>query len=130
VETRAGEKFLFHLAEDIGETTNLAAKKPEKLRELNAAFSSWSDQMETPRWIRQDRSNAEVGGKLKKTSTRKRKKTLKSIFTKADKNGDSKLSNSEFWAKETFRAVDANADGFVTIEELRAYYAKRRSDSR
>ena len=129
VNTREGEEFLFHLSEDIGERTNLADKKPEKLRELNAAYSSWSDQMETPRWIRQDRSNAEVGGKLKKTPTRKRKNMLKNAFTKADKNGDGKLSNLEFWAKETFKAVDANADGFATIQELRAYYAKQRSDS-
>ena len=88
--------------------------------------------MEKPRWIRQDRSNAEPGGKLKPRSTRTpgKKNTIKSAFTKADQNGDSRLSEKEFWKKEIFKAVDRNGDGFATIEEIRAHYARQREKDR
>ena len=48
----------------IGEKNDLAQKRPEKLKELQGVFARWAGEMEAPRWIRQDASNAEVGGKL------------------------------------------------------------------
>lgn len=54
---------LFNLADDLGETTDLADSHPEKLAQLEKAFAEWSGQMMEPQWIRQDRSNAEPGGK-------------------------------------------------------------------
>ena len=41
---------LFNLAEDIGETRDLAAARPEKVKELSADWLRWSGQMAKPLW--------------------------------------------------------------------------------
>lgn len=41
---------LFNLAADIGETTNLAEKEPEKLKELTAAWTAWNKDNIDPIW--------------------------------------------------------------------------------
>ena len=41
---------LFNLAEDIGETRDLAAKHPEKVKELSADWRRWSAEMAKPLW--------------------------------------------------------------------------------
>jgi arylsulfatase A-like enzyme len=65
VKQRRQPSMLFNLKDDIAEQHNLAAKMPDKLKELQAAYESWSDQMMDPQWIRQDRRNARPGGQLK-----------------------------------------------------------------
>lgn len=121
VKTREEPDMLFNLSKDIGEQNDLAKRNPEKLKELQAAFDAWSGQMETPRWIRQDRTNAEVGGALKAKAASARPNTIKSAFTKADENRDGKLSRGEYWKPSEFTKIDANGDGSATIEEIRAY---------
>ncbi len=44
------EPHLFNLATDIGETTNLAAKMPEKVKELRAAYEEWNAKNIPPKW--------------------------------------------------------------------------------
>ena len=41
---------LFNLADDIGEKNDLAAKQPEKVKDLQAAYDAWNAQLEKPRW--------------------------------------------------------------------------------
>jgi len=41
---------LYNLAEDIGERDDLAAKHPEKVRELTAAWQRWNGQLAAPLW--------------------------------------------------------------------------------
>ncbi len=41
---------LYDLARDVGEANDLAAKQPERARELEAAWRKWSDQLARPRW--------------------------------------------------------------------------------
>ena len=57
--------MLFNLKDDIGEERDVAKERPEKLKELQAAYAAWGAKMMPARWIRQDRSNAAPGGKLK-----------------------------------------------------------------
>jgi dienelactone hydrolase len=45
-------------------------------------------------------------------------------FAKADKDGDGKLSREEFWNPDNFGKVDADSDGFATLKELQAWFAK------
>lgn len=42
---------LYNLAEDIGETTDLAAKNPEKLKELSEQWSTWNTGLVPPKWF-------------------------------------------------------------------------------
>jgi arylsulfatase A-like enzyme len=44
------EKKLYHLADDIGETRDLAAENPEKVRELEQLWREWNEQLLAPRW--------------------------------------------------------------------------------
>lgn len=41
---------LFNLAEDIGETRNVAARYPEKVRELSEAWQRWNRELARPLW--------------------------------------------------------------------------------
>lgn len=41
---------LFNLAEDIGEASDLAAKLPEKVKELRAAWDKWNAEQAKPLW--------------------------------------------------------------------------------
>ncbi len=42
---------LFNLAHDLGETTDLAAKEPAKVQQLQALWDAWNADNEPPRWI-------------------------------------------------------------------------------
>lgn len=44
------EPHLFNLAEDIGETTDLAPKLPKKVKELKAAYDEWDSKNIPPKW--------------------------------------------------------------------------------
>jgi hypothetical protein len=92
--------MLFHLRDDISEQNNLAASNPEKLKELQAAFAEWEKGTQPAKWVRQDQSNAESGGKAKtstaKATTPARRGAAASragaAFKAADKNSDGKLT--------------------------------------
>ncbi len=44
------ETRLYNLADDIGETQDLAQKHPEKLAELEAQWKTWAKELAEPRW--------------------------------------------------------------------------------
>ena len=41
---------LFNLKDDVGEQTDLAAKHPEKVKELAAAWQKWNAELADPLW--------------------------------------------------------------------------------
>ena len=41
---------LYNLAQDIGEANDLAAKQPDKLKELEAVWQKWNAQLAQPLW--------------------------------------------------------------------------------
>jgi arylsulfatase A-like enzyme len=53
---------LFHIAEDIGETEDLAGENPKKVEQLQELFAQWSSQMESPRWIRRKGRKSRIPG--------------------------------------------------------------------
>jgi arylsulfatase A-like enzyme len=134
VDTRTGAPMLFNLKDDIGEQNDLAQTQPEKLEELQAAFAEWEKGMQPAKWVRQDQRNAEPNGKLKTSPSPAAKGKAKAgtgarvdvAFKAADKNNDGKLAREEYPQPHIFDAVDANKDGFAAVEEVRAYYQKRR----
>jgi hypothetical protein len=50
---------LYNLAQDIGETTDLAARNPDKLNELDTAWKQWSAQQARPLWGPGSRGSAQ-----------------------------------------------------------------------
>jgi arylsulfatase A-like enzyme len=42
---------LYNLASDIGEQNNLAAKEPDRVKELAAAWERWNAELQEPRWV-------------------------------------------------------------------------------
>jgi arylsulfatase A-like enzyme len=48
--TDLSDALLFNLATDIGETKNLAAEHPEKVKELRTAWETWDAELSDPRW--------------------------------------------------------------------------------
>ena len=45
------EPKLFNLAADPGENNDLAAKEPDRVKQLQALWDAWNAKNEPPRWI-------------------------------------------------------------------------------
>ncbi|MDX1968278.1 MAG: sulfatase-like hydrolase/transferase, partial [Planctomycetaceae bacterium] len=129
VQERGRGAQLFDLRNDVGETTDLAGKEPERLKQLQTAFAEWEQGTQSPKWVRQDASNAEPGGKPKADATPRRRRPaagrIDDAFKAADKDSDGKLTRDESPQPGVFDAVDDDMDGFATLEEVRAYYRNR-----
>ncbi len=132
VKPRGEPEMLFNLSEDIGEKTDLSLIYPEKLKELRAIYNAWSSRIEEPRWIRQDRRNAEEGGKLKAASAGpddrelNPKQRVERLF-RDDNNGDDRLTRREYQG-QFFDALDRNGNRVITRREAEAVI--RQSSSR
>ena len=108
VRPRGEEPQLYDLNSDVGEARDLAAKQPAKLRELQAAYDAWDQQMMAPQWIRQD------------ARTARRRGTPAGRFQQLDRNRDGKLTADELPRAELFKRLDRNGDGAVTLDEAKA----------
>jgi arylsulfatase A-like enzyme len=129
VVTRGGASELYNLREDIGEVNNLAAREPARLADLQAAYAAWETQMIPAQWVRQDgrtagRRGREAGPDA--PAAGRGAGRVEELFRAADKDGDGKLSAAEYPQPGVFKEVDANADGAVILDEVRAYYRGRR----
>jgi arylsulfatase A-like enzyme len=124
LQERGGEAQLFNLKDDIGEMTDLAAKEEAKLKELQAAYAAWEKQMMPAQWRRQD---ARTQGAVGSPDTPRRDGGIAERFKQFDRNGDGKLTRDEFPQPDAFAEVDADGDGIATVEEVRAWFAKRRN---
>lgn len=105
--------------------------KTTKLKELQAAFAEWEKDKMSSQWVRQVGPTAEAGGKRKANSptgaaaAANANSRIATALKTADKDGDGKLSASEYPQPELFKSIDTDADGFASSEEIRAYYAGR-----
>ena len=128
VKSRGMEEMLIDLSDDIGEQKDLSIIHPEKFQELKTIYQNWSQQMEKPRWIRQDRTNAEVGGKLKpkgNANNQSIEERVNRLFQN-DRNGNGRLNRSEYDG-QYFDQLDRNGNGVITRQEatavLKQYYS-------
>jgi arylsulfatase A-like enzyme len=98
---------LYNLAEDIGEQNDLAAQRPDKVRELTAMWEAWNAELMDPLWVRQDGRTQTGGGRLERR------------FRQLDRNGDGKLTIEELPRQGLFQRLDADGDGSVALDEAR-----------
>ena len=66
--------MLFNLKDDLSEQHDLSQTNRQDFARVNQAYLRWDAAMMEPRWIRQDKSNAEVGGLLKPEAAKRRGK--------------------------------------------------------
>jgi arylsulfatase A-like enzyme len=123
-EGRSGSAELFNLKTDLSETTDLAVKEVAKFDELAAKFAEWEKGMKPAQWKRQD-ARTETATAPKKGTAKAGNRVAEALKT-ADKDNDGKLTREEYPQKDLFDAVDANKDGFATLEEVQTYYRNRR----
>lgn len=79
---------LFHIANDIGETDDLAGENPKKAEQLERLYAQWSSQMERPRWVYPDLK------KLRKAEW-ERANRAKAYYAKADRGTRSGSGNRQ-----------------------------------
>jgi hypothetical protein len=117
-EQRQSHWELYNLADDIGESKNLAEKMPEKVKELEKAWQEWNAQLQAPKWIRQD-SRTEGRGATPQPAGTGRGVDVERRFRQMDRKGDGKLSRDEVGRPALFRRLDQDGDGVVTLDEAR-----------
>ncbi|MBN1901815.1 sulfatase-like hydrolase/transferase, partial [Candidatus Sumerlaeota bacterium] len=110
--------YLYNLSRDIGESIDLADKNPDKLKELTDAWNTWNAQLMPPLWRREDsRTKAKrQGGDIER-------------FRQYDKNDDGRLTPDELPHANIFKNMDKNKDKIATLDEYKAFYVHRRSQS-
>jgi arylsulfatase A-like enzyme len=118
------EHWLFHLKKDIGEKNELSKKHPKKVTELSGELDHFL--AETGAVYPKPNPNYDPD----KASTPKPKKTYSVVqFKKLDKNKDGSLTIKEYIGnpkgrnvpalKKQFSRRDGNADGMLTLAELK-----------
>ncbi len=50
-ETKVTKPMLFNVADDAGETKDLAAHNPDKVKALQTAWQAWDKQLAKPAWL-------------------------------------------------------------------------------
>ena len=111
---------LYDYETDPGESKNLAAEKPEIVKELQAILAKH------PEAKAQVKSGPPVSPGIPETKPKSASKDRVGMFRKRDKDGDGKLSREEFLlnqpdpdeAPRRFPVFDANGDGFLSEEEF------------
>ena len=117
-EQRQGRWELYNLADDVGESKDLADKMPEKLKELDKAWQEWNAQLQAPKWIRQD-ARTQAREPATQPAAPARGGSIEGRFRQMDGDGDGKLTHEEVGRPALFRRLDQNSDGVVTMDEAR-----------
>jgi arylsulfatase A-like enzyme len=117
-EQRQDRWELYNLADDIGESKDLAEKMPDKVKELDKAWQEWNAQLQAPKWVRQD-ARTEDRGAATRPAGPGQGVDVERRFRQIDRNGDGKLTRDEVDRLALFRRLDQDGDGVVTLEEAR-----------
>jgi arylsulfatase A-like enzyme len=114
------QPWLVDLASDVSESTDLAAKNPEKAKELREKHEAWSRSMMAPLWKRSDGGQGAGNGDDPDSGDEEGDPADDSPFRVLDKNGDGKLSRDEVPERfsKLFDRADADQDGALTPEEF------------
>jgi hypothetical protein len=141
---------LFDIAKDMGETHDVSAQHPERLKEMVSRAEEWSRSHTEPKWFHElkardswkqaEMPNFEVTFRLERREAADEVVSSKSGRAKGDS------TKSEFIAaqkarheqrgwpfdrskiEKQFDAIDANGDGIASGKEKKAYWAKVMED--
>ncbi|MFM1868705.1 MAG: hypothetical protein RL591_2113 [Planctomycetota bacterium] len=146
-----GEVKLYNLRDDIGEKNDLAAKMPEKVAELRAAYDAWNARNIAPLWTRSEgsddvRSTPPGGGVVEGAAGGNQSgagarggaalSRIKPVFERLDTNKDGTLSKTEYEADQAnsarrpFASIDTDSDNMLTLQEVMAAFARRTNGAR
>jgi arylsulfatase A-like enzyme len=135
-----GEVRLYNLREDIGEKNDLAAKMPEKVAELRAAYDAWNAGNIDALWRRSEGRDGDGGGGAGDNDganpapgNRQRRGVggagrIRESFDRLDTNKDGFLTAEEYnadaaiSARRPFAEIDTNKDGKLSYEEVAAAF--------
>jgi len=70
----AEQRMLFDLAADIGEQKDLAAERPEVVKDLTARYDAWNATLQPPAWGQPNRALGTFKNKAKKAGKKKKAK--------------------------------------------------------
>lgn len=128
-----GEVRLYNLRDDIGEQTDLAAKMPEKVAELRAAYDAWNAANIDPLWLRSQGADAGRDDNRDPTAPKRPRPLagrIRESFDRLDTDKDGFLAAEEYNADEAisarrpFAEIDANKDGKLSFEEVSAAFRR------
>ena len=117
-EQGQGRWELYNLADDIGESKDLAGRMPEKVKELDKAWQAWNAELHAPKWIRQD-ARTEGRGTTTQPGESGRGLGVEGRFRQMDRDGDGMLTREEVGRPALFQRLDQDGDGAVTLDEAR-----------
>lgn len=123
VSSGSDQEALYDVSKDPGESKNLSAERPEDVKKLRAEFDSWDAQLQDSLWQR--RGPGAARRQLLNPNTNLTPAQVKRQFAALDTNKDGRLTQDEFNRPRILRRMDANGDGFVTLEEALKFFQRR-----
>jgi len=118
---------LYDVVNDVGESRNLAAERPEDVKKLQSLFDAWSAQMAEPKWgpparAGQPGQKPPAKAALQNIDRNMTKEQFKRWFDGLDRDKNGRLTAAEFPRPQAFRMMDRNGDGSITFEEAWEFF--------
>ncbi len=113
---------LYDVVNDPAESKNLAKERPEDVTALQALYDDWNAQLAEPKWKPAPRAKLKASPfTANQRAALPRAGQETAWFDRLDRNKDGQLSPQEFPRPRIVQMIDTNGDGFLTLDEVRAF---------